>query len=50
MQVTHRSRNFEVPVQAAENGGGAFPLPYIICFLIIGILNVDWASVDMVDQ
>ena len=40
------------PVQAAENGGGAFLLPYIICFLIIGIplMWIEWASVDMVDQ
>ena len=25
------------PVQAAENGGGAFMVPYIIAFLLIGI-------------
>ncbi|MGH7890490.1 MAG: sodium-dependent transporter, partial [Thermodesulfobacteriota bacterium] len=25
------------PVQAAENGGGAFMIPYIIAFFIIGI-------------
>ena len=32
------------PVQAAENGGGAFLLPYIICFLIIGIplMWIEW--------
>ncbi len=26
------------PVQAAETGGGAFMIPYIIAFFIIGIL------------
>ncbi len=32
------------PVQAAENGGGAFLLPYIICFLVIGIplMWIEW--------
>jgi NSS family neurotransmitter:Na+ symporter len=32
------------PVQAAENGGGAFMIPYIIAFLIIGIplMWVEW--------
>ena len=32
------------PVQAAENGGGAFLLPYIICFIIIGIplMWIEW--------
>ncbi len=33
------------PVQAAENGGGAFMIPYIIAFLIIGIplMWIEWA-------
>ncbi len=33
------------PVQAAENGGGAFMIPYIIAFLLIGIplMWVEWA-------
>ncbi len=33
------------PVQAAENGGGAFMIPYIISFLIIGIplMWIEWA-------
>jgi len=33
------------PVQAAENGGGAFMIPYIISFFIIGIpiMWVEWA-------
>ena len=33
------------PVQAAENGGGAFMIPYIIAFLIVGIplMWVEWA-------
>ncbi|MGH7885123.1 MAG: sodium-dependent transporter [Thermodesulfobacteriota bacterium] len=33
------------PVQAAKNGGGAFMLPYIIAFLLIGIplMWVEWA-------
>jgi len=32
------------PVQAAENGGGAFLLPYIICFICIGIplMWIEW--------
>ena len=32
------------PVQAAENGGGAFLLPYIICFIVIGIplMWIEW--------
>ena len=32
------------PVQAAENGGGAFMLPYIICFILIGIplMWIEW--------
>jgi SNF family Na+-dependent transporter len=34
------------PVQAVENGGGAFILPYIICFLVMGIplLWIEWAT------
>ncbi len=33
------------PVQAAENGGGAFMIPYIISFLVIGIplMWIEWA-------
>ncbi len=33
------------PVQAAENGGGAFMIPYIIALLIIGIplMWIEWA-------
>lgn len=33
------------PVQAAENGGGAFMIPYIISFLLIGIplMWIEWA-------
>jgi len=33
------------PVQAAENGGGAFMIPYIISFFIIGIpiMWIEWA-------
>jgi SNF family Na+-dependent transporter len=34
------------PVQAANNGGGAFIIPYIICFLLMGIplLWIEWSS------
>lgn len=34
------------PVQAVQNGGGAFILPYIVCFLIMGIplLLIEWSS------
>ena len=34
------------PVQAVQNGGGAFIIPYIICFLLMGIplLYIEWAS------
>jgi neurotransmitter:Na+ symporter, NSS family len=34
------------PVQAVENGGGAFIIPYLVCFLLMGIplLWVEWAS------
>lgn len=33
------------PVQAIENGGGAFLIPYLVCFLLMGIplLWVEWA-------
>jgi len=34
------------PVQAVENGGGAFIIPYLVCFLLMGIplLWIEWAS------
>lgn len=33
------------PVQAAQNGGGAFMVPYFICFLLLGIplMWVEWS-------
>lgn len=33
------------PVQAVQNGGGAFILPYLICFLLMGIplLFIEWS-------
>lgn len=33
------------PVQAVQNGGGAFIIPYLICFLLMGIplLFVEWS-------
>nr|MBK9650867.1 sodium-dependent transporter [Bacteroidota bacterium] len=33
------------PVQAVQNGGGSFIIPYLICFLLMGIplLYVEWA-------
>jgi SNF family Na+-dependent transporter len=33
------------PVQAVQNGGGAFILPYLICFLLMGspLLFVEWS-------
>lgn len=33
------------PVQAIQNGGGAFIIPYIVCFLLMGVplLYVEWA-------
>lgn len=33
------------PVQAIQNGGGAFIIPYIVCFLLMGLplLYVEWA-------
>ena len=34
------------PVQAAQNGGGAFIIPYLVCFLLMGIplLFIEWSS------
>ncbi|MDG1220016.1 MAG: sodium:calcium symporter, partial [Schleiferiaceae bacterium] len=34
------------PVQAVENGGGTFIIPYLICFLLMGIplLWMEWAT------
>ncbi len=34
------------PVQAVENGGGAFIIPYLVCFLLMGIplLWVEWGT------
>lgn len=34
------------PVQAVQNGGGAFIIPYIVCFLLMGIplLWIEWSS------
>ncbi len=34
------------PVQAVQNGGGAFIIPYLVSFLILGIplLMIEWAS------
>ncbi len=34
------------PVQAVGNGGGAFIIPYLVCFLLMGIplLWIEWAS------
>jgi NSS family neurotransmitter:Na+ symporter len=34
------------PVKAVQNGGGAFVIPYLVCFLLMGIplLFVEWAS------
>ncbi len=33
------------PVQAIQNGGGSFIIPYLVCFLLMGIplLYVEWA-------
>jgi SNF family Na+-dependent transporter len=33
------------PVQAVENGGGAFIIPYLVCFLLMGIplLWIEWS-------
>ena len=34
------------PAQAVQNGGGAFIIPYLICFLLMGLplLFVEWSS------
>ncbi|MFY7810155.1 MAG: sodium-dependent transporter [Flavobacterium sp.] len=34
------------PVQAIQNGGGTFIIPYLVCFLLMGIplLYIEWAS------
>jgi neurotransmitter:Na+ symporter, NSS family len=34
------------PAQAVQNGGGAFIIPYLVCFLLMGIplLFVEWSS------
>lgn len=34
------------PVQAVQNGGGAFIIPYIVCFLLMGIplLWIEWST------
>jgi NSS family neurotransmitter:Na+ symporter len=34
------------PVQAIQNGGGSFIIPYFVCFLLMGIplLYIEWAS------
>ena len=34
------------PVQAIQNGGGTFIIPYLTCFLLMGIplLYIEWAS------
>ena len=34
------------PVQAIQNGGGAFIIPYIVCFLLLGIplLFIEWST------
>lgn len=34
------------PVQAVQNGGGAFIIPYLICFLLMGIplLWIEWST------
>lgn len=34
------------PVQAVENGGGAFIIPYLVCFLVMGIplLFIEWST------
>ncbi|MFN3940520.1 MAG: sodium-dependent transporter, partial [Chitinophagales bacterium] len=34
------------PVQAVNNGGGAFIIPYLVCFLVMGIplLWIEWSS------
>jgi SNF family Na+-dependent transporter len=34
------------PVQAVQNGGGAFIIPYLVCFLLMGIplLWIEWSA------
>ncbi|WP_339837833.1 sodium:calcium symporter [uncultured Flavobacterium sp.] len=34
------------PVQAVQNGGGAFIIPYLVCFLVMGIplLFIEWST------
>ena len=34
------------PMQAVQNGGGAFIIPYLVCFLLMGIplLFVEWTA------
>jgi len=34
------------PVQAIQNGGGAFIIPYLVCFLLMGVplLFIEWAT------
>jgi NSS family neurotransmitter:Na+ symporter len=34
------------PVQAMQNGGGAFIIPYLVCFVVMGIplLWIEWAT------
>jgi len=33
------------PVQAVQNGGGSFIIPYVVCFLVMGIplLWIEWS-------
>lgn len=34
------------PIQAVENGGGAFIIPYLVCFLLMGVplLLIEWTT------
>src|SRR5690606_9611575 len=34
------------PVQAVQNGGGAFIIPYLVCFVVMGIplLFIEWST------
>ncbi len=34
------------PVQAVQNGGGAFIIPYLVCFLLMGVplLFIEWST------